>query len=95
MADISPADLARLEEGQLVQLAELVAPWRDKYPDVKVKSVVAQGTAAQALLDHGRHAQLLVVGTRGRGGFKAMLLGSTSHSLITHAVCPVVVVRPD
>ena len=68
-------------------------PWRDKFPDVEVISVVAHGKPTPALLDHGRQAQLLVVGSRGRGGFAGMLLGSTSHSLITHALCPVVVVR--
>ena len=95
LSDISPTDFTRLEESERMQLAEHLVPWRERYPDVEVISVVAHGKPTPALLNHGRQAQLLVVGSRGRGGFAGMVLGSTSHSLITHALCPVVVVRPD
>ena len=95
LSDVSPADYARLEESERVLLAEELASWREKSPTVEVISVVAHGRPTSALLDHGRQAQLLVVGSRGRGGFAGMVLGSTSHALITHALCPVVVVRPD
>jgi nucleotide-binding universal stress UspA family protein len=46
------------------------------------------------LLEYGEQAQLIVVGSRGRGGFKGMLLGSTSQALVQHAPCPVPIVRP-
>jgi nucleotide-binding universal stress UspA family protein len=54
---------------------------------------VREGHPAQVLLDAGETAELLVVGNRGHGGFSGMLLGSVSQYLVTHAHCPVVVVR--
>ncbi len=47
-----------------------------------------------ALMARAEHAHMLVVGSRGRGGFKRMLLGSVSSACVNHARCPVVVVRP-
>jgi nucleotide-binding universal stress UspA family protein len=55
--------------------------------------VVDDRHPAEALLDASREADLLVVGARGRGGFSELMLGSVSHSVVLHAVCPVVVVR--
>lgn len=60
--------------------------------DVVVERVVLEGPAARALLETARGADLLVVGSRGRGGFLGLLLGSTSHQVVTHTECPVVVV---
>jgi nucleotide-binding universal stress UspA family protein len=60
-------------------------------PDVQ--AVVLQGVPAHVLVDASRQAQLLVVGTRGHGGFVGLLLGSTSAYVIAHAACPVLVVR--
>lgn len=78
-------------------LAEQLAGWRDKYPDVVVQQVVRRGRAAAELLrlDAGEPVpQLVVVGSRGHGGFAGLLLGSTGHSLIGYSRWPVVVVRP-
>jgi nucleotide-binding universal stress UspA family protein len=75
-------------------LAERLAGWQEKYPDVTVRRVVTGGRPARCLLDQAECAQLLVVGSRGRGGFAGMLLGSTSRTLIHHAPCPLLVVRP-
>jgi nucleotide-binding universal stress UspA family protein len=59
---------------------------------VEVERRVVSGPAAEALVQAGRGADLLVVGTRGLGGFKGLLLGSVSHQVTNHAPCPVVVV---
>ena len=60
---------------------------------VKISSRVVEGNAAQALLDASAGADLLVVGSRGHGGFVEALLGSVSQHCIHHATCPVVVIR--
>lgn len=60
--------------------------------DVPVDPVVAEGPPGRVLLDAAADADLLVVGSRGRGGFAGLLLGSTSHQVVSHAHCPVVVV---
>ena len=62
-------------------------------PAVDVRTAVEEGNPAQALIERSKEADLVVVGSRGYGGFKGMLLGSTSQHLVAHADCPVVVVR--
>lgn len=74
-------------------LGESLAGWRSAYPDVSIEAVAETGQPSNALLDWSNHAQLIVVGTRGRGGFRGMLLGSTSQALLHHARCPVLVAR--
>jgi nucleotide-binding universal stress UspA family protein len=59
----------------------------------KVERRVVRGHPAQVLLDASADADLLVVGSRGHGGFTGMLLGSVSQHLVAHAPCPVLVVR--
>jgi nucleotide-binding universal stress UspA family protein len=86
-------DPAEIEAAERKATEEQVAPWRDKYPDVPVEIVVRKGRPVRTLLDFGAGARLLVVGSRGRGGFEGMLLGSTSQALIAHSECPVAVVR--
>jgi nucleotide-binding universal stress UspA family protein len=60
--------------------------------DAPVERLVVSGGAAGALLDAAAEADLVVVGSRGHGGFKGLLLGSTSHHVTYHAPCPVVVI---
>jgi nucleotide-binding universal stress UspA family protein len=63
-------------------------------PDDLVLTLV-NDLPAQAILDRARHADLVVVGSRGHGGFKGLLVGSVSDKVVHHADCPVVVVRPS
>lgn len=72
-----------------VDVAELVA----EHPDVPVTYETPHQPAAQALIEASRDAALLVVGTRGHGGFKGLLLGSATEQCVRHAECPVLVVR--
>lgn len=60
--------------------------------DVEVEAVVTRGRASEALLERAQHADLVVVGSRGHGGFTGLLLGSVSQQVVHHAPCPVVVV---
>jgi nucleotide-binding universal stress UspA family protein len=86
-------DWEPIEAEQRAMLAERLAGWQEKYPDVSVRRVVARGKPARALLSVAADAALLVVGSRGRGGFAGMLLGSVSRKLIHHATCPLVIAR--
>ena len=61
---------------------------------VTVTTLVAEGTPAQALLGAAAKADLLVVGSRGHGGFTGLLVGSVSQQCVSHSPCPVVVVHP-
>ena len=86
-------DFAPLAQAAEVELGERLAGWREKYPDVPVTRYVERERPGPALLRHAEKARLVVVGSRGRGGFRGLLLGSTSQHLLYHAPCPVVVVR--
>ena len=79
-------------ESQRLEVAEMLAGWQEKYPEVKVSTTLVRGHAPTVLAEESRDAQLLVVGSRGRGGFTGLLLGSVSTSLITHTHCPLTVV---
>jgi nucleotide-binding universal stress UspA family protein len=62
---------------------------------VTVERKLVQGRAADTLISEAAGAGLLVVGSRGRGGFRGLLLGSVSQQIAQHAGCPVVIVRAD
>ncbi len=89
-ADIGDEGLLQIERALV---SEELAGWSERYPDVVVHPVVRKGDAATVLLEQGAAGSMIVVGSRGRGGFKGALLGSTSQDLIARADAPVVVVR--
>ncbi|GAT08105.1 universal stress protein [Mycolicibacterium novocastrense] len=74
-------------------LAERLAGWQERYPDVEVTTLVEFEGPARQLLKQSDHAQLVVVGSHGRGGFAGMLLGSVSTALAAAAHVPVIVAR--
>lgn len=84
-----------IEQQQVKILSDRLAPLIEKYPDVPVGKVIARDRPVRALAEQAEGAQLLVVGSHGRGGFKGMLIGSTSRALLQAAPCPMMVVRPD
>ena len=75
------------------QLDEGLAPWRAKYPELVIEPVVVRDRPAQALVRQSAGAQLVVVGSRGRGPLAGLLLGSVSQAVLHHAASPVAVVR--
>ena len=88
-------DHHRIEQEEERLLAEQLAGWSDKYPEVRVRRLIRRGTPAGALIRTAaqEHPCLLVVGSRGRGGFTGLLLGSTSAELVAYASYPTAVVR--
>ncbi|WP_227999558.1 universal stress protein [Nocardia australiensis] len=82
-----------LEIAEHALLAERLAGWQEKYPDVTVTRKVSVFGPRELLVKWSESAQLIVVGSRGRGGFRSLLLGSTSNWLVQHADCPVMVVH--
>jgi nucleotide-binding universal stress UspA family protein len=92
MVAVLEGDAIDADEHRL--LSERLAGWSEKYPDVPVQRLVTRHRPAATLIEQSAHAQLVVVGSRGRGGFAGLLLGSVSHALLHHAACPVAVVRP-
>ncbi|MFY1668638.1 universal stress protein [Plantactinospora sp. WMMB334] len=89
-ADYEPAVQGAAEQAEL---DELLAGWQAVHPQVKVIVEVIEGPAGRVMVDASQDAQLVVVGSRGRGGFRGLLLGSISQQLLHHAHCPVAVVR--
>lgn len=70
-----------------------IAPFREQYPDVEVELDVHRVSPLHALATASYRADLLVVGSRGRGGFHGLAVGSTTHKLLHLAGCPMAVVR--
>jgi nucleotide-binding universal stress UspA family protein len=87
------ADVAQRTAAGERLLAEALAGWPEKYPDVTVTPEAIPVHPARALADASEHAALVVVGSRGRGEFTGLLLGSVSQAALHHARCSVAVVR--
>jgi nucleotide-binding universal stress UspA family protein len=91
--DVPDRDWSDLQSTAMETLAERLAGWQERYPDVSVRPNIALSNPAHRLINRAEGAQLVVVGSRGRGGFPAMLLGSVG-STVVHAVrIPVIVAR--
>jgi nucleotide-binding universal stress UspA family protein len=86
-------DWAAVEADEREVLGERLAGWCTTYPDVPVERVVRRDRPAPALLEQAAAAQLVVVGSRGRGSVAGLLLGSVGHALLHRAPCPVAIVR--
>jgi nucleotide-binding universal stress UspA family protein len=89
----APIEWADFEVHEQEVLAERLSGWRERYPDVAVRKVVVSDRPAYRLLEQARAAQLVVVGSHGRGGFPGMLLGSVSRAVVNSAQIPVIVAR--
>ena len=89
-----PDDLpSEMERAAREVVAEAVARLGTDAEGVDIRAVVVEGDSARVLIDEAREACLLVVGSRGLGGFRELLLGSVSQQCAHHAGCPVVIVR--
>ena len=86
-------DANALRESAQKALDETVAEVAGDNPDAYIERVVEHGSVAHVLVEAARDADLLVVGSRGHGGFTGSLLGSVSQQCAQHAPCAVVIVR--
>ncbi|KSU77880.1 Nucleotide-binding universal stress protein, UspA family [Pseudarthrobacter enclensis] len=94
-AGLAPASLSDLiSEEERVVLSEAVAGLEEDYPDLKVRRVLeTELDPVDALVQAAGRARMLVVGSRGRGGFKRLMLGSTAHGVLKHLPCPTIITR--
>lgn len=83
----------QVESGYHRMVEEGLAELRERYPNVEVDIRVIRGPAAAVLTRESADASLLVMGSRGRGGFRGMLLGSVSHKVLETATSPVMIIR--
>ena len=83
-------DPSQRTAGDLVQVIKEVL---GENPPVLVQPLVKQGNPAHVLIEHSADVDLLVVGTRGHGGFAGLILGSVSQHVAAYAKCPVAVIR--
>ncbi|MDJ0360660.1 universal stress protein [Rhodococcus sp. H29-C3] len=87
-----PAGYQPDKDAEKVLAETLTVAYGESKPD-GLRALVHAGNAAKVLIDAAKNAEMLVVGSRGRGGFVGLLLGSVSKSVAEHAECSVVVVR--
>lgn len=89
----APIEWRNLEDEQEKMLARRLSGWQDRYPDVVVHKVVVCDRPAPRLLELAQTAQLVVVGSHGRGGFPGMHLGSVSRAVVNSGQAPVIILR--
>ena len=88
-------DWGSVQQRHDATLAQALAGWQERYPSVEIERIVVNDRPVRHLLDAADGAQLLVVGSRGRGGFDGMMVGSTSRALLHTAPCPLLIARGD
>lgn len=91
--DFPGMDWSMMRSAEDEVLAERLAGWQERYPDVRVHREVVCDRPARQLIERSEVGQLLVVGSHGRGGFAGMLLGSVSAAVVQSARMPVIVAR--
>jgi nucleotide-binding universal stress UspA family protein len=87
-------DLGDLHEAAEDLLERALADAGEETEGIEIERQVIQGPAAQVLVEAAFPGDLLVVGSRGHGGFAGLMLGSVSQQCVHHAPCPIVVVHP-
>jgi nucleotide-binding universal stress UspA family protein len=91
---VTPSSVTdEVEQAKLDELDHAIEASLGDRPSVPVERELVYGHPAQVLIDLSKDADLLVVGCRGHGGFSGLMLGSVSTHCVTHAACPVTVVR--
>ena len=95
MSEIFEIEWPAVEEEAQRSLAESLAGWQERYPDVTVQRVVVCDEPARQLIEKSESAQLVVVGSHGRGGLSRMMLGSVSNKVVHAVRMPVIVARPS
>ena len=93
VVELPGLDWSVVKEQEELVLAERLAGWQERYPDVKVNRLVVCDEPARQLTEHSEAAQLVVVGSRGRGGFAGLSLGSVSTAVVHAVRMPVIVAR--
>ena len=92
-ADYPGLDWSSMKSSEDAFLAERLTGWQDRYPNVRTHRLVVCDRPARQLIEHSEDAQLVVVGSHGRGGFAGMVLGSVSAAVVQSARMPVIVAR--
>lgn len=93
VTDPDSPEWQQIEQRQRDLVDRVIAPAREAFPDVQFEVEVVQSASTTVLQDRTNRVDLMVLGTRGRGGFAGKLLGSVSHKVLQAARCPVIVVK--
>jgi len=89
------SEVAKMQARVVANVTDLVNGTGVDGARVDLRTRMVQGRPVDSLIEASTGAAMLVVGSRGRGGFRGLLLGSVSQQLAQHALCPLVIVRPD